>query len=61
MDRQSHSGGDRRERRNRLRRSGYTGEKSRAAAAEHGIALEIVKLPQAKRGFVLLVRRWVVE
>ena len=40
---------------------GYTGEKPAAAAAEHGIALEVVKLPKAKRGFVLLPRRWVVE
>jgi transposase len=40
---------------------GYTGEKPAAAAAEHGIALEVVRLPQAKRGFVLLPRRWVVE
>jgi len=31
------------------------------AAAEHGIRLEVVKLPEAKRGFVLLPRRWVVE
>jgi transposase len=27
----------------------------------HGIALEVVKLPATKRGFVLLPRRWVVE
>ncbi|MCG7364533.1 transposase, partial [Roseomonas sp. ACRSG] len=27
----------------------------------HGIELEVVKLPGAKRGFVLLPRRWVVE
>ena len=40
---------------------GYTGEKPAAAAQEHGIALEVVKLPEAKRGFVLLPRRWVVE
>jgi transposase len=32
-----------------------------AAAAEHGIELSVVKLPEAKRGFVLLPRRWVVE
>ena len=32
-----------------------------AAARAHGIALSIVKLPKAKRGFVLLPRRWVVE
>ena len=31
------------------------------AAEEHGIKLEVVKLPTAKRGFVLLPRRWVVE
>jgi transposase len=40
---------------------GYTGERAREAAAKHGIALEVVKLPEAKRGFVLLPRRWVVE
>src|SRR5256886_6114898 len=38
----------------------YTGEQA-AAAAAHGIRSEVVKLPQAKRGFVLLPRRWVVE
>lgn len=40
---------------------GYTGETAEQAAAEHGIRLEVVKLPDAKRGFVLLPRRWVVE
>lgn len=40
---------------------GYTGEKPAADAKKHGIELEVVKLPQAKRGFVLLPRRWVVE
>jgi transposase len=40
---------------------GYTGEAAQDAAAEHGIKLEVVKLPEAKRGFVLLPRRWVVE
>ena len=40
---------------------GYTGDAPRQAAAEHGIALEVVKLPDVKRGFVLLPRRWVVE
>ena len=40
---------------------GYTGEKPAAQAAEHGIELEVVKLAEAKRGFVLLPRRWVVE
>lgn len=36
---------------------GYTGERPAAAAAAHGIQLEVVKLPDAKRGFVLLPRR----
>lgn len=40
---------------------GYTGNVPKQAAAAQGIALEVVKLPQAKRGFVLLPRRWVVE
>jgi transposase len=40
---------------------GYTGEAAAAAAREHGIRLAVVKLPEAKRGFVLLPRRWVVE
>ena len=40
---------------------GYTGQAAREAAAEHGIDLVVVKLEQAKRGFVLLPRRWVVE
>lgn len=39
----------------------YTGDKAEEDAAEHGIKLEVVKLPQAKKGFVLLPRRWVVE
>ena len=40
---------------------GYTGDGAAEAAAEHGVRLEVVKLPQAKRGVVLLPRRWVVE
>ncbi len=40
---------------------GYTGEAAADAAAAEGIALHVVKLPEAKRGFVLLPRRWVVE
>jgi transposase len=40
---------------------GYTGPATAAAAAAHGIRLEVVKLPEAKHGFVLLPRRWVVE
>ncbi len=35
----------------------YTGPAPAAAAAEHGIQLEVVRLPEAKRGFVLLPRR----
>ena len=40
---------------------GYTGEATAAEAQENGIRLEVVKHAQAKRGFVLLPRRWVVE
>jgi transposase len=40
---------------------GYTGEQPATDAQAHGIRLEVVKLPTAKRGFVLLPRRWVVE
>jgi transposase len=40
---------------------GYTGEQPAADARKHGIELSVVKLPEAKRGFVLLPRRWVVE
>lgn len=40
---------------------GYTGEKPAEAARKHEIELSVVKLPHAKRGFVLLPRRWVVE
>lgn len=40
---------------------GYTGETAAEAAAGQGLRLEVVKLPEAKRGFVLLPRRWVVE
>ena len=40
---------------------GYTGEKPATEAEAHGIHLEVVKLAEAKRGFVLLPRRWVVE
>src|SRR5215213_878370 len=39
----------------------YTGANPEAAAAARGIRLEVVRLPEAKRGFVLLPRRWVVE
>jgi transposase len=40
---------------------GYTGDEPAQAAAAQGIQLEVVKLAEAKRGFVLLPRRWVVE
>jgi transposase len=40
---------------------GYMGEAAAEAAATHGIRLEVIKLPEAKKGFVLLPRRWVVE
>jgi len=40
---------------------GYTGESAKQAAHTHGIELEVVKHTEAKRGFVLLPRRWVVE
>jgi transposase len=40
---------------------GYTGQAAAEAANKHGIQLEVVKHTGAKRGFVLLPRRWVVE
>ncbi len=40
---------------------GYTGEKPADAASQHGIELCVVKLAEAKKGFVLLPKRWVVE
>jgi transposase len=40
---------------------GYTGDKPAGAAKRQRIELSVVKLPEAKRGFVLLPRRWVVE
>jgi transposase len=40
---------------------GYTGDEPAEAAEAHGIQLEVVKHAEAKRGFVLLPRRWVVE
>jgi transposase len=40
---------------------GDTGDDPAAAAAAHGIRLEVIRLPEVKRGFVLLPRRWVVE
>lgn len=40
---------------------GYTGTEVALDAATHGIYLEVVRLPEAKHGFVLLPRRWVIE
>ena len=40
---------------------GSTGADSAQDAAVHGIHLEVVKRPEAKKGFVLLPRRWVAE
>jgi transposase len=40
---------------------GYTDEQPAQDAEAHGIQLEVVKLPTAKQGFVLLPLRWVVE
>jgi len=40
---------------------GYTGDAPAQQARANGIQLEVVKHTQAKKGFVLLPRRWVVE
>jgi transposase len=40
---------------------GYTGDTPKEAAKAQGIKLQVVKHTEAKRGFVLLPRRWVVE
>jgi transposase len=40
---------------------GYTGDQPAEDAAQHGIQLEVIKLSETKKGFVLLPRRWVVE
>jgi transposase len=40
---------------------GYTGEQPAQAAEQTGLKLEVVKHHEAKHGFVLLPRRWVVE
>jgi transposase len=39
----------------------YTGEQAAHDALANHMELEVVKLSEAKRGFVLLPRRWVVE
>jgi transposase len=40
---------------------GYTAERPASEAQTHGMRLEVIKHEEAKRGFVLLPRRWVVE
>ena len=40
---------------------GYTAPNAAGAAQSHGIRLEVVKHPLAKRGFVLLPRHRMVE
>jgi transposase len=40
---------------------GYASANAAQAAANHGIQLEVAKHTEAKRGFVRLPRRWVVE
>ena len=40
---------------------GYTGRETAEQAQAHGINLVVVQLQEAKKGFVLLPRRWVVE
>lgn len=40
---------------------GYAGEQAEPATKAAGIDLIVVKLPEAKKGVVLLPRRWVVE
>jgi len=40
---------------------GYTGERPVAAAQDNAMRLAVVKLPEARHGFILLPRRWGVE
>jgi transposase len=40
---------------------GYTGDQPKQDAKAHGIELQVIKLAEAKKGFVLLPKRWVVE
>lgn len=40
---------------------GCTGHAAANAAADEGIILDVVKLPEARRGFVRVPRHWVVE
>ena len=36
----------------------YTGEQTRRDAQAHGIELQVIKLAEAKKGFVWLLKRW---
>jgi transposase len=40
---------------------GYRAEQPRRDAQAHGIELQVIKLAEARKGFVLLPKRWVVE
>jgi transposase len=40
---------------------GYTGAQAAQDVQAHHMHLEVVKLPEARKGFVLLPKRWVVE
>jgi transposase len=40
---------------------GYTGAQAAQDAVAHHMQLEVVKLPEAKKGVVLLPKRWVIE
>ncbi|MCA1628734.1 MAG: IS5 family transposase [Acidobacteria bacterium] len=40
---------------------GYTGDVAAEESQAYAVRLEVVKLQEAKKGFVLLPRRWVVE
>ncbi len=55
------AGGDRGVGRGGLRRSGLHRRGRGRRRGQHGIHLVVVSLPEAKQGFVLLPRRWVVE
>jgi transposase len=39
---------------------GYTGEDPAEEAARPGVRLVVVKLPEARKGFILRPKRWVV-
>lgn len=41
--------------------AGCTGDPPPTTAAEQSIGLDVVRLPEVRRGVVLLPRRWVVE